>query len=186
MPPFRPVFEVVKQEMYKQSDPYLPFDRVLVRPDEVRKLECLLDLLEEYLHRPAGPVELRDGLGGPVHVIGYEGHLPELPVDLHARPDAAESPRVFARCQGPVQFDRLVGEDISAARHGAGDARGHVLLLAQDEEDAPPVEAMEEGEIKVGLVRDEDIARPDREAELGRFLRVVVRRVFDDDDGGHE
>ena len=186
VPPFRPVPEVVEQEMDKQSDPYLPFDRVLVRPDEVRQLERLLELLEEDLHRPAGPVELRDGLGGPVHVVGYEGHLPDLPSDLHACPDAAELPRVLVRRHRAVQLDRLVGEDAPAARHGAGRARGHVLLPAQDEEDSPLVEAAEEGEVKVGLVRDKDVARPDREAELGCFPRVVVRRVFDDDDGGHE
>ena len=59
----------MQQEVREKSRPYLPLDRVLVGADEVRKLERLLELLEEHLDLPPRPVQFADRARRPLRVV---------------------------------------------------------------------------------------------------------------------
>lgn len=86
-----PLRQVAQQEMDKEPRPDLPLDRVLAVADEVVKLACLFQHLEEQLGRPLCAVELRHGLCRPLEIVREEDdHLPHLSAHLDHGRDAPE------------------------------------------------------------------------------------------------
>ena len=75
MPPLRDIPDVAQQQVGDEACPDLPPDRVLAVADEVVDLAGLLQLPEERLDAPPGPVQLGYRLGGELEVVREERDL---------------------------------------------------------------------------------------------------------------
>ena len=97
-----------KQQVRQQGSPDLPAHCVLVVAEEICKLERLLDFLEEHLDAPAALVELADGEGRSLEVVGDEGHFNHPPLDFHIGGHQPEFLRIMLLCAEAGQPDALV------------------------------------------------------------------------------
>ena len=162
----------------QKSRPDLPLDRVLVVPDEVVELACLLEFLEKQLDRPSCAVEFRHRFRGPLEVVREEDHPPHLAAHFDHRRDAPERPvarRVLPSRSLPQGTDDLVLEDLRALRLSVvfdgilerlHDFYHQVRLLSHDEED---------------VTERERVRGRERRGEGHRDLSPQVRRERHDD-----
>ena len=178
--PLRDVLQEARRQVARQPGPDLPLDRLLVVADEVGELERLLEFLEERLDGPAGAAGLGDGARAPREVVGDESHLHVLPVHPDNGGDAAQRLPILLRRALAGHAHGLVGEDARVfVPPSPGHLEDHVPLLAQDEEDAAPREAGQEGEVDVGPVGRQHGADVQAHAGLGRGLPPAVPRPVD-------
>lgn len=190
-PPLGQIAEIAQDEMGEKTDPDLPPHGVLAVADEVVDLTGLLQFLEERLDAPAVPVDLRNRPCGPPGVVRQEQHFLHLSLDLDDGRDAAERPLVFRGGRLLGGHDGLVPKNLrlpfgSRGCRGAqllDDGHLHVPLLARHEPDAASVEAVHEREVRVGAVRDGDVASLQVRGQLRGPCGIVVRGVLDDGEG---
>lgn len=179
---------VPQQYIQQQRRPELPANGVFVVPEEVADAEGLFDLLEEDLDAPAAFVERADGAGGPLGVVGDEGHQDALAVefDEHFHPPQLDG--ILTAGFGGAQDDKVVALDVALGffeefpLHGVG----HVVLGAGDPVDAALMEGVEVQEVDVGFVEEDDLAVLEVGAELLGACIVVVAGFLDDGAGGKE
>lgn len=179
---------VPQQYIQQKRGPELPADGVLVVPEEIADAEGLFDLLEEDFDAPAAFVERADGAGGPVGVVGDEGHQDALAVKLDEHFHPPQFDGVLIAGFLGAQDDEVVALDVALGffeefpLHGVG----HVVLGAGDPVDAALMEGVEVLEVDVGFVEEDDLAVLEARAELLGACVVVVAGFFDDRAGGKE
>ena len=176
----------MQQEVREKTCPYLPLDRVLVRPDEVRQLERLLELLEEDLYLPSRLVEFADRARRPLHVVRQERHLPPFAVDLD---DCAHSPERLRILPGGVrrrQAHDLVGDDVAGHLAAFDDLVQHVDLLPENPEDLPRRQVVQKGEVDVRPVRKQDVSAFHVLRQLVRHRGIMGLAGLDAHDGRDE
>ena len=147
MRPLAQPCHVTHQHVHHQRHPDLPPYPVGRVADQVAQLQGLLQLLEEHLHLPPRPVQLRHRAGRPPKVVRQEHHLPILAVHLHRRPDPSASRPV-------AQVDHLVlvhpPGHLAPLRHGIRRA----LLHPGHPEDPPFAEVREVRVVRLAPVKD--------------------------------
>ena len=159
--------------MREEPCPYLPLDRVLVRADEVRHLESLLDLLEEHLDLPPRLVEFADRARRPLRVVREEHHLALLSVDLHDCPHPPKRLGIFRGRVRRRQIDNLVRPDVARHLTALHDVVQHIDLLPQDPEHLPCGQVVQKGEINIRPVRKQDVPAFHVLRELVRHRGIV-------------
>ena len=187
-PPLRQKGEIPEYEVGEESRPHLPPHGVLAVADEVMYLTGLLELLEERLDAPAITVDLGHRARGPREVVGQEHHLLHLSLDLDDGRDAAQRAFVLRGGRAFCWNDDLVLEDLRRLLVGRGGRRAqlldrihlHVPLLARHEPHAALVGPVHEPAVRVGSVRDGDVAALQVRGQLRRPHGIVVRGVLDD------
>lgn len=190
-PPLGQIAEIAQDEMGEKTDPDLPPHGVLAVADEVVDLMGLLQFPEKRLDAPAVMVDLRNHPGGPPGGVRQEHHLLHLSPDFDDGRDAAERPLAFRGGRLLGGHDGLVPKNLrlpfgSRGCRGAqllDDGHLHVPLLARHEPDAAFVEAVHEREVRVGAVRDRDVASLQVRGQLRGPCGIVVRGVLDDGEG---
>lgn len=176
----------MQQEVREEPRPYLPLDRVLVRPDEVRQLEGLLDLLEEHLYLPPRLVEFAYGARRPLHIVRQECHLPSFAVDIHDCPNTPERLRILPGGVRRRQAHNLVGDDVAGHLAAFDDLVQHVDLLPENPEHLPCRQVVQKGEVDIRPVRKQDISAFHVLSQLVRHRGVVGLAGLDSHDGRDE
>src|ERR1035437_6153557 len=151
-----------QQQIGQQGRPDLPADGVGGVAQEVRQLERLFDLLEEHLDLPTAAVEVGDGLGAPLQVVGQENHLPKLAVHLDQGKDAAQFDRISFGRGAAGQDDQVVPQDVSvnAALKFAHDPAAEIVLGTGDPKHVAGGQVGQMGEVHVSLVKDDNLPGP--------------------------
>ena len=189
--PFREVAQIAEDQMRQEPYPHLPLYGVLAVADEVVDLACLLEFLEEGLYPPPVAVYLGRRPRGPLEVVRQEHHRLHLPLYLDDRRDAAQRAPVLRRARLLRGHDDLVRKYLRlllACRRRRLHEPPHYLhlhvpLLARHEPDAALVKPVHEAEVRVGSVRDGDVAALQVRGELCRAHGIMVRGVLHDGEG---
>jgi len=163
------------QQMNQQSHPDLPADGIGAVPEEIAKLQGLLDFLEEHLNIPAAPVEFGNGPCTPLQVVGHENHLDICPVDFHQGGNASQRDRVSLPGLVHNHFDDFVAQytPVAGRLEGADHTAVHVVLGPANPPDAPFGKFIEVIELCVGFIKHGDFTALELVAKrLG--LRAVM------------
>ena len=171
-----------QQHIGEQGGPDLPADGVGTVAEEVRQVEGLFEFLEEALDAPAAAVEIGDGLGTPLQIIGQENHFAEFAVHLDPGRDAAQFDRIsFLGLAG--EGDEVVTQNVAALSllKFAGDPGLEVILGAGDPEDFAHGKVGEMGEVQISPVEEDDFTRLNIGAQLAGAAVVMFGGGVQDD-----
>ena len=180
--PLAQVGAETQEDIGQQRRPHLPFDGVGVVAEKVGQLEGLFEFLEEDLDAPAAAVEVGDGLGAPLQVVGQKNHFPQLAVHLDEGGDAAQFDWINNLHRRIGQDDQVVPQNVTirAVLKLANDPALQIVLGASDPKDAAPGQVGEVGEVEVSLVEDNDFTRLNIGTKLACPPVVVLAS------GGHD
>ena len=84
--------------MRQKRSPYLPLDRVLILSEEVLKLQCLLEFLEEQFNLPACFVEFCNRRCRPFKVVGKKHKVVHFSFYLDTRCDTPQDIGMIILC----------------------------------------------------------------------------------------
>ncbi len=174
--PLAQVGAEAQEHIGQERRPDLPFDGVGVVAEEVGQLQSLFEFLEEDLDAPAAAVEVGDGLGAPLQVVGQKDHFPPLPVHFNEGGDAAQFDRINGLHRRIGQDDQVVPKNVSlgSVLKLAHDPALQIVLGAGDPKDATLGQVGEVGEVEVSLVEDNDFTRLNIGTKLARSPVVVL------------
>jgi hypothetical protein len=178
--------EKAQEHVNQERHPDLPAHGVGAVAEEVGELEGLLDLLEKDLDGPAAAVEIGDGLGTPLLVVGEENHLLLASVDFDPGHDPAQLPRIIGEGLVAAQTDNLVAQDRTFNRAFIDHVEDEVVLGAGNPEDAALDQSPEVAEINVSLVEEDDLPGTNAGANLPGALGVVVAGRVNEGEAGQE
>jgi len=161
------------QDINAHGDPYLRLDRVIGGAKKMFDAQVLFDPFEEQLDPPAAFIELGNGLGGQVKVIGQKHQrLAALRVFVT---DAAESVGVMRRALPGAQPHDVVTADAGAFIHGQRlqPVEPHAGFRARDKERSRQHEAVEPLKIHIAPVNHVEGSRLENQfvqhAHIGLF-----------------
>ena len=156
--------------------------------EEVADFEGLLDLLEEGFDAPSAAVEIADTGGGPVEVVGQEGHGDPFVIDLDSGGDAAQALRILGAGVGSDQSNLVVADDVAMGSFEplAANVTLEVVLGPGDPEDAATGQVEEVGKVEVSLVEHGDLSGLEPCAQRHGSGVVMVGGLFDDGEGRKE
>ena len=159
--PLAQVGTETQEHIGQERRPDLPFDGVGVVAEEVGQLQGLFEFLEEDLDAPAAAIEVGDGLGAPLQVVGEKDHFPQLAVHFNKGGDAAQFDRINSLHRRIGQDDQIVPQNVSlgSVLKLAYDPALQIVLGAGDPKDAALGQVGEVGEVEVSLVEDNDFTR---------------------------
>ena len=180
--PLAQVRTEAQEHIGQERRPDLPFNGVGVVAEEVSQLQGLFEFLEEDLDAPTAAVEVGDGLGAPLQVVGQKDHFPPLPVHFNEGGDAAQFDRINDLRRRIGQDDQVVPQNVSlgSVLKLADDPALQIVLGAGDPKDATLRQVGEVGEVEVSLVEDNDFTRLNIGAKLAGPPVVVLAG------GGHD
>src|ERR1035437_5633055 len=151
------------QHVDANGDPNLRLDRVVGVPVKGLDAKVLLDPFEEQLDLPAAAVQLRDGQGRQVEVVGQED---QVLVDVGGVvPDPPKRVGIELGTLWASQYDRAVALETRGLVHLSNTSPGviHGFFASRNETGQSPGKGIEAGEIDVSPVHDVDGARFDRQ-----------------------
>jgi len=142
------------QQVDRDSDTYLGFDRVLAGPEEDHDAQVLLDPLEEQFHLPPALIESANGSGGQCELVGEKDQiLFSLRV---VKANAAQVAGVVLAAVLSLQGNGLVSQDAGLFVHLLGvDAVGiEIALGAGDKESSGQVDTIEPGVVEITAIHN--------------------------------
>jgi hypothetical protein len=175
-----------QEHVNQERHPDLPAHGVGAVAEEVGELQGLLDLLEEDLNVPAAAVEIGNGLGAPLPVVGEENHLLFTSVDFDPGHDPAQIPRIIGEGLVAAQADDLIAQDRTFNRAFIDHVEDEVVLGAGNPEDAALDQRPEVAEINVSLVEEDNLSGANARANLPGALGIVVAGGVNEGEAGQE
>lgn len=167
-----------EQDVDADGDPDLGLHGVLGVAVEAFDAEVLLDPFEEEFDSPTGAIELGDGEGGEVEVVGEEDESAAVFVVVEG--DASERFGVELRRARPGENDGLIAAESGGLVDGSAVPACDVEVGfgPGDEEGFGELKAMEPGEVDVGAVHDIDGSGFDGKViEHGDVVRFALGNV---------
>ena len=169
-----------EQDIDADRDPDLGLHGVWGGAVEAFDAEVLLDPFEEEFDTPAGAIELGDGEGGQVEVVGEEDEFAAV-FDI-GEGDAAERFGVEAGGADPGECDRLVAAEsgglIDESSFATGE--GEIRFGAGDEEGFGGLKAVEPCKVHVAAIHDVDGTGFERELIEDGDVVCFARRNVDE------
>ena len=177
-----------QQQIHQQRCPNLPAHGVGVVSEEVRQLERLLQFLEKDFDAPTTAVEIGDGLGAPGQVVGQEHQLPPFAVHFDARHHPAQLHRIGPSGRPAGQLNQVVTEDVTTAPRlqFAPHPTAQIVFGAGDPVDLALRQVGQVGEVHIGFVEDDNLARRHGRAQFMRPAVVVLTGGVHNDKAGQE
>ena len=167
-----------EQDVNADRDPNLGLHGVRGGAVEAFDAEVLLDPFEEEFDPPAGAIEVGDGEGGQVEVVGEEDEFAAV-FDV-VEGDAAERFGVEAGGADPGECHRGIAAESGGLVDGSSFASHDVEVGfgPGDEEGLGGFEAMQASEVEIAAIHQVDGAGFDRELiEHGDVVRFALRNV---------
>jgi hypothetical protein len=177
-----------QQDIGQQGRPHLPAHRVGGVAQEVGQLEGLFDLFEEHLDAPAAAVEVGDGLGAPLQVVGQKNHFTKFAVHLDPSHDTAQFDRIGFGRRAAGQDDQIVTQDVPVGPvlEPAHDSAAEIVFGAGDPKHVAGGEVGQMGEVHVSLVKDDNLPGPHTRAHFAGAEALVFAGGIHEGKAGQE